>query len=60
MVTIIGVDIGGTFTELSLYDGVKVVAHGEVLTLDYEGSGKKLQGVLQNIEQTAPQTDWKK
>lgn len=40
-------------------DGVKVVDHGEVLTLDYEGSSKKLQGVLQSIEQMAPQMDRK-
>ena len=38
-------------------NGVKVVDNGEVVTLDYHGTGAQIDGILQNIEEMVPQVD---
>ena len=40
-------------------NGERVVANGEVLTLDYRASAAKLDGILRDIEELAPQNDWR-
>ena len=39
-------------------NGVKVVDQGEVVTLDYHGTAEQLEGILQSVEEMAPQADW--